>query len=238
MGKKYIETKKTIGLAVLLSVILLLAGCQSEEKTTTNEKVNITETDPIIHTVEESPMNEDTPMEEENIQDEMMNVFKELSEYQFVFSSGVGAWQTMLNIGEDGTFKGEYSDTDMGAMGNDYPYGTVYYAEFEGKFTTPEKINDHTFVTTIEFIHLKHEVESEEIVDGIKFIYSEPNGLDGAKEIYIYTPEAPIKELPEGFRNWVGYNYLDDREDEYLPFYGLYNVETESGFSSYKIETN
>lgn len=56
------------------------------------------------------------------------------------------------------------------------------------------------------------------------------------KEIYIFTPQAPIKELPEGFRSWVGYMHLSDLEDEHLPFYGLYNVETESGFSSYEIE--
>lgn len=65
--------------------------------------------------------------------------------------------------------------------------------------------------------------------------YSEPYGLDNAKEIYTFTPQAPLKELPEGFRDWVGYMDLSTVQEEHLPFYGLYNVETESGFSSYEL---
>lgn len=59
--------------------------------------------------------------------------FSKLSKYQFVFSSGVGAWQTMLNINEDGSFKGYYSDSDMGDTGEGYPNGIIYLSVFEGK---------------------------------------------------------------------------------------------------------
>lgn len=45
-------------------------------------------------------------------------------------------------------------------------------------------------------------------------------------------PGAPIAELPEGFRSWVGYYNLHDITDTGLPYYGLYNETQECGFSS------
>lgn len=217
--------KRKLLLVSVISIVVLFAGCQSENKTSNNSN---TENNQVIDskTTENDSTDAITPMES-TIQ------FPELSNYQFVFSSGAGAWQTMLTIDEDGTFKGYYSDSDMGDTGEGYPNGIIYSSTFEGKFTTPRRVNDYTYSMSIESIKLEKEVESEEIIDGIKYIYSEPYGLDNAKEFYIYTTQAPLNELPEGFRSWVGYMELSDVKDEYLPFYGLYNVETESGFSSY-----
>lgn len=223
---KSIFRYKVLLIAVLFSTVVFFAGCQSKEVdvsgkqgTGTNTVKNASESDTAYNSITERDFN-----------------FCDLSKYQFVFSSGAGAWQTMLNINEDGTFQGYFSDSDMGDIGDDYPKGTVYLSEFEGKFTTPEKVNSYTYSVEIEYIKLEKEVDTEEIIDGIKYIYSEPYGLNDAKEIYIYTPEAPIKELPEGFRNWVGYRNLSNVEEEYLPFYGLYNLDADCGFSSYLID--
>ena len=41
-------------------------------------------------------------------------------------------------------------------------------------------------------------------------------------------------ELPEEYRNWVR-NDMADPDSAELPFYGLYNVKAENGFSSYDI---
>lgn len=224
---KYKQKSKVLLLVALSSTVILLTGCQS--KSVENNSI-------AANTQVESSMSENTQTPVENSSGESTIQFADFSKHQFVFSSGVGAWQTMLNINEDGTFKGEYSDSDMGDTGEGYPDGIVYSSTFEGKFTALEKINDYTYSMTIETIKLEKEVGTEEIIDGIKYIYSEPYGLDGAKEIYIYTPQAPLKELPEGFRSWVGYMDLSDVKDEYLSFYGLYNIETESGFSSYELD--
>ncbi len=256
MKKKYLEFNTNINmleksihkqkllLVAISSTVVLLTGCQSEDITSNNtNSVNnqvidnkTTENDDTdtITTVEPN-IPEVTPSVVENSSGESAIRFSELSKYQFVFSSGAGAWQTILNINEDGTFKGYYSDSDMGDTGEGYPNGINYSSTFEGKFTTPKRVNDYTYSMLIEAIKLEKEVGSEEIIDGIKYIYSEPYGLDHSKEIYIYTTQAPLKELPEGFRSWVGYMELSDRKEKYLPFYGLYNVETESGFSSYVI---
>ena len=49
----------------------------------------------------------------------------------------------------------------------------------------------------------------------------------------IYLPGAPVADLPEGFRSWVGSQLVDadNKQLAELPFYGLYNVTTQEGFS-------
>ena len=37
-----------------------------------------------------------------------------LSQWSFIFTSGVGAWQTSLDIGKDGTLTGEFTDQNAG----------------------------------------------------------------------------------------------------------------------------
>ena len=50
----------------------------------------------------------------------------------------------------------------------------------------------------------------------------------------------PIKDLPEGYLSWVHGNWWMDFEFPKiyttLPFYGIYNVNSEQGFSSYNVE--
>lgn len=243
MPEKYTHKRKALLLAVVSITLLLLTGCNREQATSNNTKTEgkqvidsktIKDPDTDAKPPLEPTTIEVTPSVAENSNGTTTLQFSELSKYQFEFSSGAGAWQTILNINEDGTFKGYFSDSDMGDTGEGYPNGIVYSSTFEGKFTTPVRVNDYTYSISIEYINLEKEVDSEEIIDGIKYIYCEPYGLEDAKEIYIYTPKAPLKELPEGFMSWVV--YMDSNDDEYLPFYGLYNVETEHGFSSYEID--
>ncbi len=226
--KKYINKYKLMIVAVFST--LALVACQSDNKAT---DANIENNQIIDEITAEKDSNSEIKQAESKVEESTL-LFSELSKYKFVYTSGVGAWETMLSINEDGTFKGQHSDSDAGDTGEDYPNGTVYSSIFEGKFTTPKKVNDYTYSISIEYINTEKEVGSEEIMDRVRYIYSEPYGLNGAKEIYIYTPQAPLKELPEGFLGWV--NMALNNEDEYLTFYGLYNIETESGFSSYEID--
>ena len=53
---------------------------------------------------------------------------------ELTFSSGAGAWRTSLILNADGTFVGEYSDSDMGDIGDAYPNGTFYFCSFSGQF--------------------------------------------------------------------------------------------------------
>ena len=49
---------------------------------------------------------------------------------ELVFSSGAGAWGTVLELAPDGAFTGSFHDTNMGETGEGYPNGTVYLCSF------------------------------------------------------------------------------------------------------------
>ena len=156
--------------------------------------------------------------------------FADVSNREFWFGSGVGGWCTVLYIHEDGTFEGTYHDSEMGDIGEEYPNGSMYLSNFTGKFSNPEKVNNYTYSFRIEELKLGQETETEEIIEGVRYIYSDPYGLDEAENILIYLPEAPIGELPEEFMTWVRQALTDGAEK--LPFYALYNETPGYGFSS------
>lgn len=171
-----------------------------------------------------------------NIPESKGFTFKDVTNLEFAFSSGAGAWSTIVDIREDGSFSGTYCDSDMGDTGDQYPNGTYYYGSFRGYFEEPVKVNEYTYSTKIKEISLSDKPGTEVIEDGKKCVYSEPYGLNDAKEIYIYLPGAPVKDLPEEFIQWAYSSVGTDTVDEKLPFYGLYNVKPQLGFSSYEIK--
>ncbi len=164
--------------------------------------------------------------------------FADLNQIQFCFSSGAGAWATVMTIHADGSFSGEYHDSDMGVTGDSYPNGTQYRCDFSGQFTQPVKVNDYTYSMQIGELNFAKEAGTEEIRDGVRYIYSEANGLDGAQDILIYLPGAPLEELSEDFRSWIGYYDLSRTTDTELPFYALNNEAQQCGFSGYNIIDN
>lgn len=201
--------KRIMLFALMLSMVLSVCGCGNNE--------------------------EDSEQHSEQNREEL-SLFDELKGNRFVFASGAGAWGTELLIGEDGSFKGQYHDSDMGSTGAGYPNGTRYFSEFTGQFSEPEKVNEYTYKVIINTIEYTNEVGSEEILDEILYSYSEAYGLFGAEEILIYLPGAPIAELPEDYVIWAkGSAYIEEGTTD-LPFYGLYNVTEMCGFSSYNIK--
>ena len=158
-------------------------------------------------------------------------VFAELKNVDFCFASGAGAWSTDLQIEADGSFSGVFHDSDMGDIGEGYPNGTYYYCEFEGKFTEPEKIDAYTYAMEIEEIYYANEPDTSEIIDEMLYRYTTAYGLDGAKILYLYLPNAPIEELPQEYMDWV--RMCNDINTARLSFYGLYNVTEQNGFFSY-----
>lgn len=157
--------------------------------------------------------------------------FSDLSDWVFYFSSGAGGWYTELRIKDDGSFEGHYQDADMGDGGDDYPNGTLYYCDFSGTFDQLEKVDDLTYKMHLATITFEDEPEKEEIIDGVRYIYSSAYGLDG-DEFHLYLPGSRLADLPEAYRQWVGYYNLEAVQEEELSFYGLYNVRGEEGFSS------
>ncbi|MDO5344347.1 MAG: lysozyme inhibitor LprI family protein [Lachnospiraceae bacterium] len=160
--------------------------------------------------------------------------YEEVSDRIFYFSSGVGAWGTELLIHEDGSFEGSYHDSDMGSTGEGYPNGTVYVCDFSGQFSEPGKVNEYTYSAKILELEQERENGTSEIVNNVRYVYSDPYGLNDAENVLFYLPGAPLEELPEAFLRWVGYFDLSAAEETELPFAGLYNEAMEQGFSSYE----
>ena len=159
-------------------------------------------------------------------------VFQVLPEC-FYFSSGAGAWGTELQIKEEGSFVGQYHDSEMGSTGEGYPNGTVYICNFEGKFSEVEKIDDCTYSMKLETIDAEGTVGESYCEDGIRYVYAEPYGIAGGEEFMLYLPGCRIVDLPEGFV--VGSHVLwSDPDAEILDCYGIYNVNGEAAFVGYR----
>lgn len=242
-------------LMFMMLILALCAGCGNSDNSRTSENTNIVETQPEEDTTQMDEPASDTTYEDtsditppessqENIPestqtdtDEAGFSFADLDGQTFYFASGAGAWNTELFINSDGTFQGNYHDSDMGDTGEGYPGGTLYYCDFTGSFRGLAKINEFTYKTELDSLNFNEEHGKKEIKDDILYVYSTAYGLDNGKEFYLYLPGAKLSDLPDAYLNWVGYTHeLENNPDATLPFYGLFNINTEDGFSSYEDE--
>ena len=161
-----------------------------------------------------------------------LDVFGEIADVDFYLSSGVGAWGTSLRINADGTFTGDYHDTDMGDAEESYPSGTMYSCEFSGKFGNLQKVDDFTY--SFELDYLREDAPKEEFIDdhGVRIVPAEAYGLETGRTYMLYLPGAEIDALPEEFVRWVAMpmGWPSDELPASLPFYGIYNVDGQYGF--------
>lgn len=158
-------------------------------------------------------------------------IFKELEGLDFIFASGAGAWGTELSIGADGSFAGEYHDSDMGDTGDGYPDGTIYHCTFHGQFGGARKISDHEYRFRILNIETEDAIDTESIENGVRYIASGPYGLENADEIALYLPGTPASVLPEEFLSWMTGVAEEEEYQPALTFYGLYNIHEAHGFA-------
>lgn len=230
------DMKKQLIIYILAGAMALsLYGCGSKEAeipVITETTTQGVEKDMSVVIPETEEASEETKDSQETLS------FSEFQELQFSFLSGAGGWATYMTIKEDGTFTGEYFDGEMGVTEEAYPNGTMYQSYFSGRFTEPVKVNEFTYSMSIAEITYENEPGTEEIRNGTLYCYVEAYGLTDAEEILLYAPGAPLDQLPEEYRSWVGYYDLSAVEDTSLPFWGLYNEAQECGFSSSNIVDN
>ena len=159
--------------------------------------------------------------------------FADLDGIEFMFSSGVGAWATGVQISSDGSFEGHHHDTDMGDTGVGYPDGTLYYCDFSGKFTNLVKTGPYEY--TMKCVSLVQEGTpgDVEILADMRYIVSEPYGFDSADVFYLYLPGKSVDGLPEQFIEWIERPLgVPFEKGDVLSFYCLYNAGGEMGFFS------
>lgn len=164
-------------------------------------------------------------------------VFCELDGIDFCFASGVGGWSTNLTIAADGSFSGVFHDSDMGDQGPAYPNGTVYYCSFSGRFGNVQKVelSNGSGYYTMQLLSLEPDqvLGTVEYEDGIKYIYSEPYGLEHSTTFFLFPAGMDTDELPSAYVDWVSMPMAwGSQIPKHLPFWGLYNVDQGNGFFS------
>lgn len=148
---------------------------------------------------------------------------------EFVFTSGAGGWGTEITLNDDGTFNGQYHDSNMGDTGTGYSNGTVYICDFSGKFTMPKKINEYIYSMNLESLDVEGTPETVYYENEIRYIVSDPYGFDNADEFLIYLPGCPLEETSEEFLSW---SFINTQIRNTIPtgVYGIYNVGGMEGF--------
>ena len=155
--------------------------------------------------------------------------FADLSHLEWTFSSGVGAWYTCMWMQEDGTFTGEFHDSEMGEVGEGYAEGTVYGCLFHGKMSLGEQVDEYTWKLHVDELALDEGQVPEVIEEEMRFVTTEPYGLKAGQDMLLYLPGTPVDKIPEGFIPWAHLDAYGEDVKE-LPYYGLYDPQEESGF--------
>lgn len=243
--------KRNVFLTLLCSM-LFFSACGAEKTTDENEKNVVTESqvtategqnDANVNSQDasNSEQDEDTSLKEESVENEAANEsgdsamaecsFEYLSNYDFEFASGAGGWSTNFTIEKDGYFKGNFHDSEMGVCGDDYPDGTMYSSVFKGHFKDFTYVDDHKYEMTLADITYQYEKDSEDIIDGIKYIYTDAYGLTGSDKFYIYLPGYPLSALDEEIIMWIQWA---NNSEEVLTIPVIVNVNENQGIYSYE----
>ncbi len=155
------------------------------------------------------------------------------------FLSGAGAWRTTLTLNPDGSFAGEYTDSDADVQ---------YICRFHGSFGAFARLTDASWSLTLKELVLDtgHPFGEEWRENGIRYVSSGPYGLDDpdsaplepGSAFLLYTPEAtgyaPGTELYGALPFWTWWpdrRQFIDAGDQ-LGCYGLHNLATGYGFFS------
>lgn len=148
------------------------------------------------------------------------------SSKNFVFSSGVGAWRTLLALDADGSFEGEYTDSDYDGDKDEY---ITYISTFTGKFGEISKIDDYTYkLSSIEYKTVDTKEEWTE--NGVKYIATEPFGIEDVDSFYLYMPGKKTSEMPEEAASEYNIHSAKFIRKTVLSVCTLYNDEQEVMF--------
>lgn len=155
---------------------------------------------------------------------------------EMTFSSGAGAWRTVLSLLPDGSFTGQYSDWDSGGDPSIYPEGVYYICNFTGTFQNLRQLDDTAYAMTLETLTAR-ETEGAEWTEGdTLYIGAAPYGLEGGAEFLLYTPEASTDVLTtEALQAaWPEWNLPETVPEGQLGCWMLYNPDMDQAFFSYE----
>lgn len=185
------------------------------ESTTKQTSTTKDQTTQSKTTTSQAPQAEKTTTSEKNAA--QPTILDALVGKNFVFSSGSGGWGSSLSIGPNGTFSGDYHDSDMGSTGPGYPGGTISESKVSGQFTRPHQVSPTLYEVDIENLQYEKPVGSSEIKENRKYEYSEAYGISKNTRMAIYLPGTPISSMPEELR-FYSYGLIPE-DSQTLPVY-------------------
>ena len=146
-------------------------------------------------------------------------LYKQIAGKKFVATSGLGTSATEITVDEKGNITGVAYDLDVGCNDKSYPNGTWYYCEFEGKFSEPQKINDHMYKCRISKLNYLSPIGKDEIKDGYLYSYQKPRSMGTEKDVIIYTPRTPMSEISQKIKYWLWWRLKESIDTVELPNY-------------------
>ena len=158
-------------------------------------------------------------------------LYADLEGLAFSFSSGVGAWQTLLQISPDGSFTGYFCDANMGEDSEIYKNGTIYECDFSGRLDAPARVDAYTYTTRIaELKYSKTTASGEDryIEDNTQYILTDPYGLQEGDTMEFYLAGKPLEELTDEMKMWGMFAIPEDAES--LTDYAIHNATQDLGF--------
>jgi hypothetical protein len=207
------------------------ASAQASETAEASETDEAGETEEPGETAEASETDEAGETEEPGETAAEGYSLKDLSNYSFEFCSGAGGWSTDFEIEEDGSFCGTYHDSEMGSFGDGYENGTMYYSSFSGHFSELTQVDAYTYEMTLLDISYENELDTEEIIDNIKYCYTDAYGLTGTTKFLVYVPGTPVSTFDEEIYFWIRWSVGEDTDKLERPV--IVNVDQEEGIYSY-----
>lgn len=151
---------------------------------------------------------------------------------EWSFLSGAGAWSTDMRILEDGSFWGEYHDSEMGETGENSPDGTIYCCSFYGTMSFAGQADEYSWNYKIDSLTVNETVGEESINEGLRFVITGPYGISAGDTMRLYRPGTPVSALSEDMYIWA-HVYTDGGVAEALEDWFLCSEKNESGFVGY-----
>ena len=162
-------------------------------------------------------------------------LFTQFDGIRWEFCSGAGGWATELEILPDGTFSGDYHDSEMGETADEYPDGSLYLCTFSGKLSLVEQVDEKTWKIRVDELKQEQTIGEESIEDGVRYVYTEPYGITQGEEYMLYKPGTSLELFTDGMKFWAHAFEGGDSVPTELQNWFFYDEKNDCGFTGYQI---
>lgn len=109
----------------------------------------------------------------------------------------------MMTLNSDGTFSGDFHDSDMGATGSGYPNGMRSESIFTGKFSNLRKIDENTFVATVASLNVSDTIGRQYVEDGVLITVTEVYGMKQGQTAVFARQGRTVSDIGEEAKIWI-----------------------------------